>query len=201
MSRINFTRNFVALRKNNNLTQEKMGERLGVTRQTITNWERGRNAPDVNMIDCICVEFNVSLEELLYGQNNSDSRESEEKLDVILQEIESLKAKLNTRSLYDVYKASERIIPNEEVVDIDFCGHGDMARQGGDYTKALNLYETAAMYGDINGIISAIDLRREILELCEDDMSMYYSQLSSYAKKLIEYGSILTDVLKDGDLI
>lgn len=201
MSRINFTRNFVALRKNNNLTQEKMAEKLGVSRQTITNWERGRNAPDVNMIDCICVEFNVSLEKLLYGQSNSDSRESEEKLDVILQEIESLKAKLNTRSLYDVFKASERIIPNEEVVDIDFCAHGDMERGKGDYTKALNLYDMAGMYGDINGIISAIDLRREILELCEDNMSLYYSQLNSFASKLIEYGSILTDVLKRGDLI
>ena len=63
------------------------------------------------------------------------------------------------------------------------------------------MYDTAAMYGDVNGIMSAIDLRREILELCEDDMSMYYSQLNIYAGKLIEYGSILIDVLKDGDLI
>lgn len=202
MNRINFTRNFVTLRKSNNLTQEKMAEKLGVSRQTVTNWERGRNSPDVNMIDSICNEFNISIDELLYGENNSDSRDSEEKLDVILQELEVIKAKMNTQNLYDVYISYKRRNPYKDIEDIDFCEHGHMARNSGNYGQALKLYDTAAMYGDINGILSAIDLRTEILELCEDNnMSMYYSELSSLAKKLPEYGGILSDVLSSGDLL
>ena len=198
MSRINFTSNFVALRKSNNLTQEKMAERLGVSRQVITNWESGRNSPDINMIDMICSEFNISMDELLYGNKKLDIEASEDKLDIILKEIASLKARSNISSLFDMYKLSIR---KDSDVDIDFCTLGHRERSKGNYNKALDLYDTAAMYGDINGIISAIDLRREILELCEDNMSMYYSQLNSFASKLIEYGSIMSDVLKDGDLI
>lgn len=201
MSRVNFTRNFTTLRKSNNLTQEKMAERLDVSRQTVTNWERGRNAPDVHMLDIICSEFDISMDELLYGNNNSADNYNEEKLDKILNEIASLKKKINTPSLFDMYKSSVKRNYDEELKDIDFCGYGDAERSRGNYNKALNMYETAAMYGDINGVLSAIDLRREILELCEDNMSFYYSELSIYASKLLEYGSILADVVTHGDLL
>lgn len=201
MSRVNFTRNFVALRKNNNLTQEKIAERLGVSRQTVTNWERGRNAPDVHMLDMICNEFDITMDELLYGNNNSCNNYNEEKFNKILNEIASLKKKINTPSLFDMYKSLVKRNYDEDLQDIDFCSYGDVERSRGDYNKALNMYETAAMYGDINGVLSAIDLRREILELCEDNMSFYYSELSIYASKLVEYGSILADVMTYGDLL
>lgn len=175
-----------------------MAERLGVSRQVITNWESGRNSPDINMIDRISSEFDISADELLYGGQNADIKDSEEKFEIILKEIASLKARANISGLFDMYKSSIR---KDLDVDIDFCTLGHSKRSNGDYNKALEMYDTAAMYGDVNGIMSAIDLRREILELCEDDMSMYYSQLNIYAGKLIEYGSILIDVLKDGDLI
>ena len=200
MRRINFKKNFDELRKTTGLTQEQIAEKIGVSRQTVTNWKSGRNLPDMQTLGIICDMFDVTSDELLFGVSEFEMQE-EEILSKLAKDIEDIKARLNTHSCYDVYKSFEHNNLTDEMREIDFCSHGDIERDRGDYTKALSLYDTAAMYGDINGIISAIDLRREILEICEDDMSLYYSQLSSYAKKLVEYGNILTDVLNRGDLI
>lgn len=197
---INFKKNFEELRKAHNLTQEQIAEKIGVSRQVVTNWKSGRNLPDIQTLAIICDMFGTTSDELLFETNESELLE-EDILNKLAKDIEYIKERLNTNSSYDVYKSFKCNNINEEIQGIDFCCHGDMERDKGDYTKALKLYEMAAMYGDINGVISAIDLRREILELCEDDMSVYYSELSHYAKKLVEYGRILTDVLEQGDLI
>ena len=36
-----------SLRKKNNLTQESLAEKIGVTRQTISKWELGETSPDI----------------------------------------------------------------------------------------------------------------------------------------------------------
>lgn len=38
---LNFARNFVTLRKKENLTQEQIAEKCGVSRQAVTKWENG----------------------------------------------------------------------------------------------------------------------------------------------------------------
>ena len=41
MKKMNFSRNFSALRKANGLTQEGIAEKCGVSRQAVTKWETG----------------------------------------------------------------------------------------------------------------------------------------------------------------
>ena len=36
-----------SLRKKNNLTQESLAEKIGVTRQTISKWESNQSSPDI----------------------------------------------------------------------------------------------------------------------------------------------------------
>ena len=38
---MNFSENLMALRRSRNWSQEELGEKLGVTRQTVSKWERG----------------------------------------------------------------------------------------------------------------------------------------------------------------
>ena len=57
-----------ALRKDQGLTQEKFGERLSIKRNTIANYEIGRNEPIDAVISLICREFNVNEEWLRTGQ-------------------------------------------------------------------------------------------------------------------------------------
>lgn len=60
---------FIAsLRKEHNLTQEALGEKLGVTNKTISRWENGNYMPDVEMLLKLSEEFTVSINELLTGE-------------------------------------------------------------------------------------------------------------------------------------
>lgn len=58
------------LRKVLNLTQQKFADRLGVKRNTIANYETGRNVPIGSVFSLICKEFNVNEEWLRYGTGN-----------------------------------------------------------------------------------------------------------------------------------
>ena len=60
---------FIAkLRNENNLTQEALGEKLGVTNKTISRWENGHYLPDIEMLQLLSKEFNVSINELITGE-------------------------------------------------------------------------------------------------------------------------------------
>lgn len=49
------------------LTQQEVADHLHVSRQTISNWEVGRNFPDIPMIISISDYYHISLDELLKG--------------------------------------------------------------------------------------------------------------------------------------
>jgi len=53
------------LRKKTGLSQEQLGERINVTRQTISNWELGETSPNPEQLKLISKELNVSIDELL----------------------------------------------------------------------------------------------------------------------------------------
>ena len=53
------------LRKKNNITQEELAEKVGVSRQTISKWELGETAPDLKQSKELSKIFNVSLDELV----------------------------------------------------------------------------------------------------------------------------------------
>lgn len=52
------------LRKQNNLSQEQLAEKMGVARQTISKWELGETSPDLEQSKQISKIFNVSLDDL-----------------------------------------------------------------------------------------------------------------------------------------
>lgn len=53
------------LRKKKGLSQEALGEKLDVTRQTISNWELGETQPNPDQLKLLSKELNVSIDELL----------------------------------------------------------------------------------------------------------------------------------------
>lgn len=63
------TGKFIAtLRKEKELTQEQLGEKLGVTNKTISRWENGNYMPDIEMLSLLSKEFDVSINELISGK-------------------------------------------------------------------------------------------------------------------------------------
>lgn len=53
------------LRKQNNLSQEELAEKLGISRQAISKWERGDASPDTDNLIQLSNLYRVSLDELL----------------------------------------------------------------------------------------------------------------------------------------
>lgn len=54
------------LREAYKLNQTELGEILGVTNQTVSNWENGNIAPSIEMVEKIANYFKVSVDYLLF---------------------------------------------------------------------------------------------------------------------------------------
>ncbi len=55
----------INLRKKKGISQEQLGEKINVTRQTISNWELGETSPNIEQLKLLSKEFNISIDELL----------------------------------------------------------------------------------------------------------------------------------------
>ena len=58
-------RNLSSLRQASGLSQEKVAEAVGVTRQAVAKWELGETTPDVLHCDALAELYGVSLDDLL----------------------------------------------------------------------------------------------------------------------------------------
>ncbi|TCO68915.1 helix-turn-helix transcriptional regulator [Marinisporobacter balticus] len=64
---------FIAeVRKEKEMTQAELGARLGVTNKTISRWENGNYMPDISLMQSLCEELEISINEFLSGERISD---------------------------------------------------------------------------------------------------------------------------------
>jgi len=56
------------LRKEKNMTQIELANKLGITDRAISKWENGRGLPDLSLIKPLCDELNITVNELLSGE-------------------------------------------------------------------------------------------------------------------------------------
>lgn len=59
------------LRKEKELTQKQLADRVGVSDKTISKWETGRGIPDTAIMGELCKELGISINELLSGERLS----------------------------------------------------------------------------------------------------------------------------------
>ncbi len=77
-----------SLRREQKLTQEKLGEKLGVSGKTISRWETGVYLPPVEMLQALSELYGVSINELLSGERlaaSMQAEKAEENLVAVLQ--------------------------------------------------------------------------------------------------------------------
>ena len=60
-------------RRAQNLTQEQLAEKLGVSNKTISKWENGKCMPDYSIIQTLCEALHVTIPELMDGEDAADS--------------------------------------------------------------------------------------------------------------------------------
>ena len=89
------TGRFIAqLRKENNLTQKELADKLGVSDKTVSKWETGNGMPDVSLLQPLCEILSVNLNELLSGERLSDesySGKAEENMMILAKDAQDSK--------------------------------------------------------------------------------------------------------------
>lgn len=73
---MNFAEKLTELRKTRGWSQEELGERLGVTRQTVSKWELGATTPEMEKLAAISELFGVSTDELIKGSTAESEQKS-----------------------------------------------------------------------------------------------------------------------------
>ena len=74
LMKLNLAENLKKIRKENNLSQEQLAEKLGVSRQSVSKWEAGQAYPEMDKVLQICKLFNLNMDELF----NQDVKEVNE---------------------------------------------------------------------------------------------------------------------------
>lgn len=77
------------LRKERNLTQEQLGEKLGVTNKTVSRWENGNYLPPVEMLQLLSELYGITINEILSGEKLSAQQyreKAEENIRTVLSE-------------------------------------------------------------------------------------------------------------------
>lgn len=63
--KMKFNEKIIMLRKNKNLSQEDLGNELGVARQTISKWELGETTPEMDKLIKMSEIFEITLDDLI----------------------------------------------------------------------------------------------------------------------------------------
>ncbi len=71
------------LRKEKNLTQEELAEKMRVARRTVSRWETGANMPDMDILIDLSDFYGVDLRELLDGERKNKQVDKEIKETVL----------------------------------------------------------------------------------------------------------------------
>ncbi len=103
---MNFGEKLYELRKNKNLSQEDVADKLNVTRQTVSKWETNQSTPDFDKILPLCELFEISTQELLTGkapeENNNINTQNVENENKVLtkEEVRKKSAEVVSTSIF-----------------------------------------------------------------------------------------------------
>lgn len=64
-------------RKEEKLTQEQLAEKLNISKNAVSKWERGLNLPDVSIMQELCKILKITLNELFIGEKILDEQYKE----------------------------------------------------------------------------------------------------------------------------
>ncbi len=87
-------------RKQKNITQQELAEKLGVSDRTIGNWENGRNMPDLSLFKPLCKELDISLNDFLSGEKVAEKEYQERLEENIINTIDYTNKKIENRNNY-----------------------------------------------------------------------------------------------------
>lgn len=90
------------LRKENGMTQEQLGERVGVSNKTVSRWETGNYMPPVESLSMLSDIYNISINEILAGERVDDkefTEIAEKNITATLKELEKENQRFENRMI------------------------------------------------------------------------------------------------------
>lgn len=99
MDQVKIGRFIQSSRKQTNMTQKELADKLGVSDKLISKWETGNGMPDISLLNELCSVLNISVNELLSGEILPPEKYSEKAEENIM---ELLKNNTNNKKAYIV---------------------------------------------------------------------------------------------------
>ena len=96
MDQIGIGKFIAACRKEKNLTQAQLAQKLCVTDRAVSKWETGRSLPDASLMLSLCEILGVSVNELLRGEHEKEPGEDQKNEQLLLDMAKELEQKNKT---------------------------------------------------------------------------------------------------------
>lgn len=159
------------LRKEHNMTQLEMADKLGITYQAVSSWERGNSMPDIAKLPEVANLFGVSIDELIGDSKvvnafvNDDTVTKEEVDNFDEEEIKEALPLLKPSQVDDTFKKMDKkkivdlgaflpFISEDDVKELAFS----MLEEGDDFTQCLPFMDEEDVYELAS---QALNLQRE----------------------------------------
>ena len=72
------------LRNENNLTQEQLAEKFGVSQRSVSRWENGNTMPDISVLIELADYYDVDLREILNGERKTETMKEDLKETLVM---------------------------------------------------------------------------------------------------------------------
>ena len=116
---IEIANRLLELRKKNGYSQEELANKLGISRQSVSKWERAEASPDTDNLILLAKIYNVSIDELL-GASSVDVEELRSNNEVVEENTQKFDKKVKKYSLID--KTISTIILSASVITYILLG-------------------------------------------------------------------------------
>lgn len=96
---MNFNEKLIELRKSKGLSQDELGQEIGVSRQTISKWELAQSYPDFQRLVLLSDYFGLSLDTLIKDIDVQDVRDknlNDKQISAIYNDIQNTKSTIKT---------------------------------------------------------------------------------------------------------
>ncbi|WP_455543762.1 helix-turn-helix domain-containing protein [Intestinibacter sp.] len=149
------------LRKEKNITQEQLAEKLNVSGRTVSRWETGVNMPDISLLVELSEFYRISIAEIIDGERKSEKMNEETK---------------NTAIKMAEYSKNETAIGKRKITSILLSVFGILV-----IVSALAIFPNDSSWGSIYSIIGGIILT----------VGVYLASKSIFAKRALRLSCIL----------
>lgn len=101
---MSFADNLQSIRREKQLSQEELAEKIGVSRQAVSKWEQGSGYPETEKLLVLSQELNVSLDYLMLGESGAVAAEKSLSQNVIVPTGKISITSYDGKSIVNCYK-------------------------------------------------------------------------------------------------